>query len=143
MVPAGPGYVRQLKESDAMTMFEKSATIGDVIGWIATLPMLLLSIVFGLVLPRAVRSYQVMFDSMGSELPSITVFLVSIPKLIIPIPIFVLALISTWVMIKSVSDLNKCIIPILCACLWSMYIGFIFIAIYYPLLQLQSAVRGS
>jgi len=125
-----------------MTLFDKSATVGDVIGWVVTLPMLLSSFIIGPGIPKIVGNFNGMFTPIGGELALITRFMLAIPNLLLPIPLMILAIASAWIMLKSEDNSKKALIPVLCLWLWSSYIGMVVLGIFYPILQLQSAVRG-
>ena len=125
-----------------MIVFDKNATVGDVIGWVVTLPMLLSSFMIGPGIPKIVGNFNGMFTALGGELPLITRFILAIPNLLLPVPLMILAVVSVLIMLKSEDNSKKAIIPVLCLWLWSAYIGMIILGIFYPILQLQSAVRG-
>jgi type II secretory pathway component PulF len=122
-----------------MTVFDKNATVGDVIGWVVTLPMLLSSFMIGPALPKLVGNFNGMFTAIGGEMPLITRLLLAIPNALLPLPLMALAVISAWVLMKNPNNTTKALIPVLCLWLWSAYIGMIILGIFYPILQLQSA----
>ena len=125
-----------------MTIFDKNATVGDVIGWIVTIPMLLSSFTIGPTLPKLVGNFDGMFAALRGELPMITRFILSIPNLALPLPLMTLAVVSAVVLLKNENNTTKALIPALCLWLWSTYIGMILLGIMYPILQLQAAVRS-
>jgi len=125
-----------------MEIFNKQATVGDVIGWIVTIPMILTTITIGPMTPRIIGNFHLMFDALHGQLPTVTKLVLGIPNWFLPIPLMALAIGSTWIMFKTKDNIIKALIPVLFLWLWASYIGMLFYAIYYPILELQSAVKG-
>ncbi len=125
-----------------MELFAKPATVGDVVGWVVTVPMILLSFTAGPMTPRIFGDFHAMFNALHGELPMLTIAFLGIPQWLLPLPLMALALGSAWIMFTSDSSTNKALYPMLFLWLWTVYVGMLLTAIVYPILALQAAVRG-
>ncbi len=125
-----------------MEIFSKQATVGDAIGWIVTIPMMLSSFTIGPMIPGIVGNFHHMFDALHGELPMITQLVLGIPTWCLPFPLMALALGSAWIMCRSGDNTNKALIPMAFLGSWAAYVGLLIGAIFYPILLLQAAVRG-
>ena len=118
---------------------QPSATTARVLLWVA-LALLLIDLYL---LVGIVPKFKTMFDALGGELPYLTVLVLGLSNFIVRwiLPLMVLLTVGWWLMYRHAARIPLIIhIPVLA--FLAVTLLSIVPAIQYPILQLQSAVRG-
>lgn len=122
--------------------FDRPATLGDVVGWILAFQLVVFTFIM-LRVPSAIEKFKPMFEALRGEMTSVSEALLKTPAfvwLVIP-----LALTGSviWILVKSRNGMTKVVVSACAYFIELMMVGWVLVGIFYPILQLQSAVRGS
>ncbi len=129
-------------ESAAVEFFDRPATLGDVLGWILVFQLATLTFIASRI-PSAIEKFKPMFDSLRGELPSVTKWVLGTPGFIWLLVPLALTATAMWLLVKSRNGTVKVVFPACAYFVALAMIGLVILGIFYPILQLQSAVRGS
>jgi len=129
-------------ETAQVGFFDRPATLGDVVGWILAFQLVTLTIIASRI-PSMVEKFKPMFEALRGELPSVTKLVLGTPGfvwLVIPLTLTATAM---WLLVKSRNGTVKVVFPLCAYFVEVTMIGLVVTGIVYPILQLQSALRGS
>lgn len=131
-----------MSEISRVDLFDRPATLGDVIGWILLFQLATLTLIATRI-PSTIDKFRMMFTQLGGELPGVTQMILGMPSFVWLVVPLALTGIATWILVKSQNGLLKVAFPACAYVVEVTMVGLAVLGIFYPILQLQSAVRGS
>ena len=123
-------------------VLDKPATVGDILAWNMAIPAVITAWAPLYVATAIVPKFKTMFASFGGILPFVTVFVIDYGG-IFTLVVTAISLALVFIGLFKIADHG---IRIACLVLANFLLfsslGVCVYAIYYPILELQSAVRG-
>ena len=125
-----------------MNILDKTATIGDLLVWNIGLAGFLLNISVCPIMPSIVGRFDKMFMALGGKLPFVTELMIAhCGKIYAITTIVVTAMIYLGIFVAKKNE-YRIILVVGANWILGTAIGLGILGIFYPILELQSAVRG-